>query len=87
MRGLPNAPTLRSAVAVHLSDSDTAVQTAAIQCLRVFKVPYVSPYIEQLLRFASAKTLRGALATFDITARHGDGLAAQHRPGMGGGVG
>ncbi len=82
VRGMSNAPHIRTAVALHISDSDTAVQVAAIQCLRVFKVPYVSPYSEQLLKFANAKTLRGALATFDLTGQHGDGLAAQHRHGV-----
>lgn len=82
VRTLPNAMVLRTAVVYQLSDADTALQTAAIQCLKPFKVPFVSPYIDSLLRFASPKSLRSALTTFDLTGQQEDGLAEQHRAGL-----
>lgn len=82
VKALPNAMAVRHATAHQLSDSDAALQTAAIQCLKAFKVPFIAPYIDQLLSFASPKTLRGALTTFDLTGRQEDGLAEQHRAGF-----
>jgi len=88
LRAVAGAAALRSAVVSHVQDVDPAVQQAALRCLRAFRLPWLVPYADRLLRLADNKTLREELAAFPLamdptSTRVGEamkeGLLPEHR--------
>ncbi|KAL4434124.1 hypothetical protein ABPG75_000565 [Micractinium tetrahymenae] len=77
-------------VAVQLMDVDPAVQQGALKCLKVFKLKFLLPYLERLLRLADNKTLRAELTAFPLAVSSsslredegGAALLAEHRAGV-----
>ena len=65
-RGLYKAEQLQQAVSIHILDIDPSVQAAALRCLSAFKLEYLTPYVDRLLRICDNKTLRAELASFPV---------------------
>ncbi|KAK9818396.1 hypothetical protein WJX72_012002 [[Myrmecia] bisecta] len=81
-RGMHRADDVQRAVALQLMDMEPGVQQAALQCLKVFKLPYLTPAImERLLRLASDATLREELTGFPLPADVEGAIPAEHRAG------
>jgi U3 small nucleolar RNA-associated protein 20 len=66
VRSVAGGAALQAAVTAHVMDVDPSVQTAALRCLRAFKVAWLAPYADRLLRLADNKTLRSELAAFPL---------------------
>ena len=66
IRGTYKAAHIQRAVASHCLDVDPAVQQAALKCLKAFKLQWLAPYLDRLLRLADNKTLRSELAAFPL---------------------
>ncbi|PSC76593.1 small subunit processome component 20-like protein [Micractinium conductrix] len=89
-RGMYQWEAVQRAVAVQLMDVDPAVQQGALKCLKVFKLKFLLPYLDRLLRLADNKTLRAELTAFPLgvsttTLRDDEGgtaLLAEHRQGV-----
>lgn len=78
----PRVPDLQAAVAGQLLTADQALQVAALQCLRPFKLPYLPPeLLERLVRLADVRTLRGELVGFPLGPGAEGGLLEEQRPG------
>ena len=77
---------IRAAVARLVGDRDGSVQAAALKALRPFKLRFLGPHLDRLVKMADDKTLREQLAAFPLapsTAREGEeGLLDKHRPGL-----
>lgn len=88
LRAVPNADAVRHSVATHLMDSDPAVQQAVLKCLKAFKMSWLAPYVDRLLRLADNKTLRAELAAFPLalkptSLREGDEeIQPEHRQAL-----
>ncbi|CAG9460436.1 unnamed protein product [Pedinophyceae sp. YPF-701] len=84
IRGLYRAKELLGMVATLVGDADPALQAAAIRALRAFRIKFLTPYADRLLRLADNKTLRGELAVFMVApdAPEGEGILKQHRAGV-----
>lgn len=50
-------------------DIDPAIQQGALLCLKVFKLQFLLPYLDRLLRLADNKTLREELTAFPLAIR------------------
>lgn len=48
------------------------VRTPLRACLQVFKLKFLLPYLERLLRLADNKTLRAELTAFPLAVRQAD---------------
>jgi len=90
-RGLYKSDTVSCAVAAQLLDIDTTVQTSALRCLAAFKLPFLMPYSDRLLKLADNKTLRAELAAFPLSpdskavlrdGEEGAALLEEHRQGL-----
>ncbi|EFN57812.1 hypothetical protein CHLNCDRAFT_51116 [Chlorella variabilis] len=89
-RGMFRWETVQRAVAVQLMDVDPTIQQGALKCLKVFKLKFLLPYLDRLLRLADNKTLREELTAFPLAARatslrEDEGklaLLAEHRAGV-----
>jgi U3 small nucleolar RNA-associated protein 20 len=90
-RGLYKSDTVSCAVAAQLLDMDTTVQTSALHCLAAFKLPFLMPYSDRLLKLADNKTLRAELAAFPLSpdskavlrdGEEGAALLEEHRQGL-----
>ncbi|KAL4521880.1 hypothetical protein Ndes2526B_g01987 [Nannochloris sp. 'desiccata'] len=90
IRGTYKADHIQRAVASHCLDVDPAVQQAALKCLKAFKLQWLAPYLDRLLRLADNKTLRSELAAFPLgkrptSVREGDDIEAilpEHRAAL-----
>ena len=90
IRGIYKAAYIQRAVASHCLDVDPAVQQAALKCLKAFKLQWLAPYLDRLLRLADNKTLRSELAAFPLgkkptSVREGDDIEAilpEHRAAL-----
>ena len=51
---------------MQLMDIDPAIQQGALRCLKVFKLQFLLPYLDRLLRLADNKTLREELTAFPL---------------------
>ena len=54
---------------MQLMDIDPAIQQGALRCLKVFKLQFLLPYLDRLLRLADNKTLREELTAFPLAIR------------------
>ncbi len=81
LRGLYRARELSWAVAHQLLDTDATLQQAALKCLKGFKLKYVGPYMERLLRLATDAHLREELTAFPLSPQAEKAIHAEHRPG------
>ncbi|KAL0018407.1 hypothetical protein WJX79_009395 [Trebouxia sp. C0005] len=81
-KGVFRSEELKQCVVRQLQDTDSGVQQAALRCLQVFKVEFVSPYGEQLQRLAADQTLREAMTGFALGPGPESGIAPQHRAGL-----
>lgn len=81
-RGLFQWQSLRRAVALQLSDIEPAVQKAALECLKVFKVKYVVAYFDRLVKLADNETLRAQLACFPLAPDAPEAILPEHRAGL-----
>jgi U3 small nucleolar RNA-associated protein 20 len=70
-RGVYRADAVKAAVAAHVMDPEPDVQTAALRCLRAFKLQWLAPYLDRVARLADNKTLRAELAAFPLAVRYG----------------
>jgi len=90
IRGIYKAAHIQRAVALNCLDVDPAVQQAALKCLKAFKLQWLAPYLDRLLRLADNKTLRSELAAFPLgkiptSVREGDDIEAilpEHRAAL-----
>ena len=90
IRGTHRAAALQHAVASHCLDIDPLVQKTALKCLKAFKLPWLLPYLEKLMRLADNATLRSELAAFPLglkstSVRGGDDMEAilpEHRANL-----
>ncbi|PRW58885.1 small subunit processome component 20-like protein [Chlorella sorokiniana] len=89
-RGMFQWEAVQRAVAVQLMDVDPAIQTGALKCLKVFKLKFLLPYLDRLLRLADNNTLREELTAFPLAVsatslredEGGSALLAEHRAGL-----
>lgn len=90
IRGTYRGAALQRAVASHCLDIDPFVQQSALKCLKAFKLTWLAPYLDRLLRLADNKTLRTELAAFPLgivptSVRKGDDLESilpEHRAAL-----
>ena len=90
IRGTHRASALQRSVASHCLDIDPAVQQSSLKCLKAFKLTWLAPYLDRLLRLADNKTLRSELAAFPLgivptSVRKGDDVEAilpEHRAAL-----
>lgn len=57
------------AVSGQLLDTDPNVQKSALNVLKMYRIQWMTPYIESLMRFADNKTLRAELTSFPLARR------------------
>ncbi|KAL4860053.1 Small subunit processome component 20 [Chlorella vulgaris] len=89
-RGMYQWEAVQKAAAVQLMDIDPTIQQGALKCLKVFKLKFLLPYLDRLLRLADNKTLREELTAFPLGAsatslRKDEGSSAllpEHRAGV-----
>ena len=67
LRGVYQASSLQVSIAQHLLSTDQRLQKAALQSLRAFKLPWMKPYADRLIRLADNATLRSELAAFPLS--------------------
>eukprot|EP00891_Asterochloris_glomerata_P000212 jgi/Astpho2/212/Aster-x0014 len=82
VRGLAQAPQLQQAVAAQLLDTESEVQQAALRCLKVFKLGFLSPYVTQCLQLASDKSLREGIVGFPLALGADGSMLPEHRRGL-----
>ncbi|BDA46528.1 probable small subunit processome component 20 homolog [Coccomyxa sp. Obi] len=82
LRGVHRWKEVRSAVALQLLASDPSLQQAALKCLKGFKLKYLGPYMERLLRLAADATLREELMAFPLSPTADAAIQPEHRAGL-----
>lgn len=87
LRGIYQTKDIQESVSRHLLSTDTLLQQSALKCLCAFKLNWLKPYAERMMRLADNKTLRSELAAFPLapvptSIREGDevtGIQPEHR--------
>jgi U3 small nucleolar RNA-associated protein 20 len=81
-RSLFRATEVQRAAAQQLLSPDPALQSAAVKCLRPFRLPYLpGPLAARLLRLADNGTLREELVGLPMTQGAEGGIQDEHRAG------
>jgi U3 small nucleolar RNA-associated protein 20 len=66
LSNFPESKRLLSSVSAHVMDIDPLVQKTAVKVMNLFKLTWLSPYVDKILRFADNKTLRAELTAFPL---------------------
>lgn len=66
LSNFPESKRLLSSVSAHVMSIDPLVQKTAVRVMNLFKLTWLSPYVDKLLRFADNKTLRAELTAFPL---------------------
>lgn len=66
IRAVAHSNDLCRSIAVHIQDIDPVIQQATLKCLKAYKITWLAPYMDRLLRLADNKTLRAELAAFPL---------------------
>ncbi|PNH02860.1 Small subunit processome component 20, partial [Tetrabaena socialis] len=83
VRGLHGTEEVQRAVASHLLEADSAVQVAALRCLRPYRFRWLPVELaDRLARLADDSTLREELAIFPSAPDADGGVAEESRPGL-----
>jgi len=77
LKGSHRAAELRGALEDLLKDSDPAVQQGALQCLKVYRLPHLVPYIDKLLGLMPIS--RAALDRLPLGVGAAGGVEQEHR--------
>eukprot|EP00897_Mesotaenium_endlicherianum_P002352 jgi/Mesen1/2144/ME000152S01235 len=81
-RAFFQGPLLKSVIANRfLQDSDPAIQQLALECVLLWRDPFLAPYAEHLQRLIAYKSIREELATWSLSAEGGQ-VEAAHRAGL-----
>lgn len=76
IRSLPGSERVLESVSQQLLDIDPLVQRTALNVLRLFKIEWLNPYLESLIRLVDNKTLRSELTAFPL-AKDCSGVRAE----------
>eukprot|EP00890_Picochlorum_soloecismus_P003078 jgi/Picsp_1/3771/NSC_06606-R1_u3 snornp protein utp20 len=76
VRNLPGSERVLESVSQQLLDTDPLVQKTALNVLKLFKIEWLNPYLESLLKIVDNKTLRSELTAFPL-AKESSGVRAE----------
>lgn len=76
VRSLLGSEKVFESISQQLLDIDPLVQKTALNVLRLFKMDWLNPYLESLLRLVDNKTLRSELTAFPL-AKESSGVRAE----------